>query len=350
MIVDNEVKLDFCDVLIVPKSTNLSSRKDVNLNTHLEFSKAGFGIVDYIPVCASNMDGVGTLSMAAKLSKRKMSTCLTKSLTHQILWGNRQEFEKNTLTFGTLGMDDNSKSVLDECNLENYFSVICLDVANGYMTQFADFVRKVRMKFPNIGIIAGNVVTPDGVEQISDAGADIIKVGIGSGSVCTTRRVAGVGYPQLSTLLDCRPAADKCNVRLLSDGGCIHPGDVSKAIAAGADIVMLGGMLAGHDEGADDAVVMDDGERRRFIFSGSSSSRALKNNKNESKHRTSEGRVVIMDAKGSVDSTLIHIEGGLRSTCTYTNSTNLSELKNNARFIRVNRQLNDYFEHQTIGI
>lgn len=350
MLIDKEIKLDFCDVLIVPTISKISSRKNVNLFSHIEFSKAGFSITNYIPVCASNMDGVGTLSMAYKLASRGMSTCLTKSLTQNIILKNKSEFTKNSFIFGTLGLDEVSKSIANEYDLYEFFDVICLDVANGYMTQFAEFIYDVRSRFPNIGIIAGNVVTPEGVSHIANAGADVVKVGIGSGSVCTTRRVAGVGYPQLSTLMDCRDEANRNNVRILSDGGCVHPGDISKAFAAGADMVMLGGMLAGHDEGSDDAVVIDDGERRRFIFSGSSSTRALKNSKNDSKHRTSEGRVVIMDAKGSVDLTLTHIEGGLRSTCTYTNSANLFDLRNNANFIRVNRQLNDYFENQTVGI
>jgi GMP reductase len=350
MLYDNNIKLDFCDVLIVPKPSFISSRKEVNLFCNLAFNKAGFSLTNYVPVCASNMDGVGTLSMAEKLATRHMSTCLTKHLTHQILLDNKPEFKKDDFIFGTLGMDDFSRDIINQSDLRKHFQIISLDVANGYMKQFADFVNKIRTKFPDIGIMAGNVVTPDGVKQIADAGADIIKVGIGSGSVCTTRRVAGVGYPQLSTLIDCRQMADECDVGLLSDGGCVHPGDISKAFAAGADIVMLGGMLAGHDEGADDSVVIDDGERRRFIFAGSSSSRALKNSKNESKYRTSEGSVVIMDAKGGVDGALIHIEGGLRSACSYTNSAKLYELRTNAKFIRVNRQLNEYFENQTIGI
>lgn len=344
---EQDVKLDFCDVLIVPKSTKVSSRKDVELNTDLRFRKANF-YLKCIPVCASNMDGVGTISMGKKLATHNMLTSLTKQTTIRVF--ENDDYEKCNHVFGTFGLDEDSKSILFNKNIEKYFSTICLDVANGYMSKFLDFVYLVRKKWPHIGILAGNVVTPDGVYDTAAAGADFVKVGIGSGSVCTTRRVAGIGYPQLSALLECRVAADEGNCGIVSDGGCVHPGDVSKAFASGAEIVLLGGMLAGHDEGADDAVIIDDGEKRRFVFSGSSSSRALKKIGNNSKYRTSEGRVVIMDAKGPVEETVNHILGGLRSTCSYTNSFELKDLYTNSKFIRVNRQLNEYFEHYTIGV
>jgi GMP reductase len=342
-----DVKLDFCDVLILPKSTSVSSRKEVNLEVPLNFRKAGFSL-PCVPVCASNMDGVGTISMGNKLASYKMITTLTKYTTAGVF--EKEDYKKSDYVFGTFGLDDYSKSLILNENIENYFSTICLDVANGYMGKFLDFVSLVRERWPHIGILAGNVVTPEGVIDTARAGADFVKVGIGSGSVCTTRRVAGIGYPQLSALLDCRIAAEESECGIVSDGGCVHPGDVSKAFAAGAEIVLLGGMLAGHDEGADDAVVIDDGEKRRFIFSGSSSSRALKKIGNNSKYRTSEGRVVLMEAKGSVEETVNHILGGLRSTCSYTNCFDLKDLYMNSKFIRVNRQLNEYFEHHTIGV
>lgn len=342
-----DVKLDFCDVLIVPKSTKVSSRKEVNLKTSLQFRKAGFSL-PCIPVCASNMDGVGTVSMGQKLAAHGMLTSLTKYNTIKVF--ENEDYQKSDYIFGTFGLDDDSKNIIFNKNIEKYFSTICLDVANGYMDKFLDFVYMVRKHWPNMGILAGNVVTPDGVRETARAGADFVKVGIGSGSVCTTRRVAGIGYPQLSALLECQLSAEENDCGVVSDGGCVHPGDVSKAFAAGAEIVLLGGMLAGHDEGSDDGVIIDDGEKRRFVFSGSSSSRALKKIGNNSKYRTSEGRVVIMEAKGPVEETVNHILGGLRSTCSYTNCFDLKDLFTNSKFIRVNRQLNEYFEHHTIGV
>jgi GMP reductase len=347
--VRKDVKLDFCDVLIEPIPTSLSSRKQVDLNSSLNFRQAGFQVNPCVPVCASNMEGVGNLAMSEKMASRNMLTCLTKSLTHRIIKGEIEGFKRNQLVCGTIGLDDVSNIIINEYDLKNYFDILHLDVANGYMDAFVDFVKRVRFLFPKIGIIAGNVVTSEGAWRLSEAGADAVKVGIGSGSVCTTRRVAGVGYPQLSAVMECKEEMGRYAM-IVSDGGCVHPGDVAKAIGAGADIVMLGGMLAGHDEGASDGLMVDDGEKIRYVFFGSSSSKALEMNKNSSKHRTSEGRIVVIDSKGPVENTLIHIEGGLRSACTYTNSANLEELRRNAVFIKVNRQLNDHLERHTIGI
>lgn len=350
VMVENNLKLDFCDVLVVPKPTYVSSRKEVCLSCSYVLPKSKLKIKG-VPIFAANMDGVGTLGMCETLAKSEMFTCLTKSNTIKIIENNSHESLESCKNFciGTFGLDNESKNILENYDIENIFNIICLDVANGYMDCFAKFVESTRKRFPKIGIIAGNVVTPDGVAIISDAGADIVKIGIGSGSVCTTRRVAGVGYPQLSAILDCLDSCVDYDVLMMSDGGCVHPGDIGKAFAAGANFVMLGGMLAGYEEGLDGGTVFDDGEKKRFIFSGSSSSRALSKNNSSNNYRTSEGRVVVMDLKGSVSDAVVHILGGLRSTCSYTNSFDLKSLSYNCSFIRVNRQLNEYFEHHTIG-
>jgi len=346
----NDVKLDFCDVLIVPKPTSISSRKEVNLTVDVFFPRSEMQ-VKCIPIAAANMDGVGTPAMAKALGDHGMLTFLTKANTLKVLESEDHIFESiNSLHVGTFGMDDSSVELLKNYNIDKYFNIVCLDVANGYMESFVSLVKYVREKFPKLTIFAGNVVTPDGVVNLAKAGADAVKIGIGSGSVCTTRRVAGVGYPQMSAIMDCRQACIDSNCLLMSDGGCVHPGDVGKAFAAGANFVMLGGMLAGYEEGLEGGTLFDDGEKKRFVFSGSSSSKALSKSKNNNQYRTSEGRVVLMDLKGPVSNALCHILGGLRSTCSYTNCDSLSELIGFNSFIRVNRQLNEYFEHHTIGI
>lgn len=349
--IDNRVKLDFCDVLIVPKPTSISSRKEVYLSDSYHLPKSKVELIG-IPIFAANMDGVGTLDMCKALAKHGIYTCLTKANTVKIVEGGMPEDMAFCKDFcvGTFGLDYVSKFAIDHHDVSSLFRIVCLDVANGYMECFVKFVKDIRKRFPDIGIIAGNVVTSDGVAMLSDAGADIVKIGIGSGSVCTTRRVAGVGYPQLSAIMDCVDACNEYEVFLMSDGGCTHPGDIGKAFAAGANFVMLGGMLAGYEEGIDGGTVFDDGEKKRFVFSGSSSSRALSKNSSSNSYRTSEGRVVVMDLKGSVSDAVYHILGGLRSTCSYTNSLSLKSLVSNCSFIRVNRQLNEYFENHTVGL
>lgn len=345
-----ENKLDFCDVLITPKHTNVSSRKEIDLNVsyNLKNSKV---VLNGIPIFASNMDGVGNMGICCALAKSKIFTCLTKRNTIQILENgfNKDHHFAMDYCIGTFGLDESSKFAIDSYDLTDSFEVICLDVANGYMSKFCDLIKYVRDKYPTIGIIAGNVVTPEGVVAIAESGADIVKIGIGSGSVCTTRRVAGVGYPQFSAILDCKQACRESGVLLMSDGGCLHPGDVGKAFGAGADTVMLGGMLAGHEEGLEGGTLFDDGEKRKFVFSGSSSSKALSNNGGINSYRTSEGRVVVMDIKGSVSDSINHILGGLRSTCSYSGCFKLSSFISNASFIKVNRQLNEHFEHHTVS-
>jgi len=146
-------------------------------------------------------------------------------------------------------------------------------VANGYSEHFVNFVKKTREKYPDKVIIAGNVVTGEMVEELLLAGADIIKVGIGPGSVCTTRVKTGVGYPQLSAIIECADAAHGLGGQIISDGGCTIPGDVAKAFGAGADFVMLGGMLAGHDESGGELIEREGKPFKKFY--GMSSQTAM---------------------------------------------------------------------------
>ena len=142
---------------------------------------------------------------------------------------------------------------------------VCIDIANGYSEHFVDFVRMVRTELPKINIIAGNVVTADMTQELILAGADVVKVGIGPGSVCTTRIQTGVGYPQLSAVIECADAAHGLGGHIIADGGCTCPGDVAKAFGAGADFVMLGGMLAGHIEGGGDVVEVNGRKKYNFM-------------------------------------------------------------------------------------
>jgi GMP reductase len=238
------------------------------------------------------------------------------------------------------------------------FYMICIDVANGYSEFFADFVSKVRQKFPNHIIIAGNVVTGDMTQELILKGADIVKVGIGPGSVCTTRIQTGIGYPQLSAIIECAEAAHGMGALIIGDGGCTSPGDVAKAFGAGADFVMLGGLLAGHQEGGgtietsyeptgqyDAKTSLPMLQAVQYVkFYGMSSDTAMtKNNQEMANYRSSEGRTVQVEYRGQVTHTIQNILGGLRSTCTYVGAKNLKELPRGTTFIRVQKQFNDVF-------
>ena len=336
MRIEDEVKLDFRDVLIRPKRSTLSSRKEVSLLREYTF-KHSKNYYQGVPIMAANMDGVGTLEMAAELQKHSIFTCLVKNYTaddyadtNGILSGDR--FAVST---GTSDSDfERLKTIAEKIRLE----FICIDVANGYQERFADYVAKVRAEFPTVTIIAGNVVTADMTQELILRGADIVKVGIGPGSVCTTRIQTGVGYPQLSAIIECADAAHGLGAHIIADGGCTCPGDVAKAFGAGADFVMLGGMLAGHDEGGG---TVDNG---MITFYGMSSDTAMeKHNGGVASYRSSEGRTVTIPYKGAVESTILDLLGGIRSTCTYVGAPTLKQLSKCTTFVRVNRQINDVF-------
>ena len=374
MRLEEDLKLDYKDVLIRPKRSTLQSRKQVRLNRKFQFRNYDHDIAEPlpdeyhyigIPIMASNMDGVGTMRMADKLAEGEMFTCLVKTYTAEdlIAFFNQdigmERTENVAMSIGTSDSDYNKLyQVKKEC--EHRLKYVCMDIANGYSDHFAAHVRKVRNEFPDLVIIAGNVVTREMTEELILAGADIVKVGIGPGSVCTTRIQTGVGYPQLSAVIECADAAHGLGGHIIADGGCTTPGDVAKAFAAGADFVMLGGMLAGHNEGGGDIITKRyftdemDGDRRvikekKFVqFYGMSSDAAnTKHFGGLKDYRASEGREVLVPYRGDVANTVQTILGGVRSTCTYAGALKLKQLSKCATFVRVNNQFNKTYESTT---
>jgi GMP reductase len=333
----DDVKLDFKDVLFVPKRSTLRSRSDVDLNRNYIF-KHSQQAFSGVPIMASNMDGVGTFAMADVLRTFPLFTCLVKSY-NMTNWSNNYDNVDLDYTAISTGISENDWTRLQSILIaHNKIKYICIDVANGYSEYFGDFVAKVRAKYPNKTIIAGNVVTADMTHELILRGADIIKVGIGPGSVCTTRIQTGVGYPQLSAIIECADAAHGLNGHIIADGGCTCPGDVAKAFGAGADFVMLGGMLAGHDEGGGE---VKDG---LVTFYGMSSDTAMdKHHGGVADYRSSEGKTVSVPYRGAVENTVLDILGGLRSTCTYVGAPTLKQLSKCTTFVRVTQQVNNIF-------
>ncbi len=361
MRIEKEIKLDYKDVLIRPKRSVLRSRKEVKLERQYTFRNSG-NCWRGIPVMAANMDGVGTFNMARELSRMGLFTCITKQNNPKD-WYNQcsPEISRSNIAV-SIGTNPEEYEKAKEIIATNNLGWICIDIANGYSEHFVEFVSKVRKEHPYVNIIAGNVVTADMTQELILAGADVVKVGIGPGSVCTTRIQTGIGYPQLSAVIECADAAHGLGGHVIADGGCKCPGDVAKAFAAGADFVMLGGMLAGHDEGGGEIItkcfktsereVYDDGEignpifeKKKFIqFYGMSSDTAMnKHSGGVANYRSSEGRTVEIPYKGSVDSTVKDLLGGLRSTCTYVGAPTLKQLSKCATFIRCTQQFNPVF-------
>lgn len=330
-------KLDFDDVLIRPKRSRLRSRAEVDVRRTFKMphaKKDGKPVeVTGVPIIAANMDTVGTLRMAKALSEHEIFTALHKHIPLDDLKSARVS---SGFSFVTFGIDEVSKvdSIMQALAADGV-DKICLDVANGYTESFVDFVKRVREHHPEKVIMAGNVATPDMTEALILAGADIVKVGIGPGSACMTRAMTGIGYPQLSAIIECADAAHGLSGYICGDGGCKMPGDVAKAFAAGADFVMLGGMLAGHTECVSDAELKNlDTNGNMIEYYGMSSEEAMnKYAGGIAKHRASEGRVVRVEYKGDVQNTVRDILGGLRSACTYVGAARLKEFSKRTTFV-----------------
>lgn len=344
MRIESDLKLGFKDVMIRPKRSTLKSRSQVSLERNFTFvnsQKKWSGV----PIIAANMDTVGTFEMAEALAKDKIITAVHKHYSLEE-WSNFLSTQPDSiydfiaLSTGIGSADEEKIQKIVEKHPKINF--LCIDVANGYSEHFVDFVKKIRSTFPDKTIIAGNVVTGEMVEELILAGADIIKVGIGPGSVCTTRIKTGVGYPQLSAIIECADAAHGLGGHIISDGGCKIPGDVAKAFGGGADFVMLGGMFAGHDESGGE-IVEENGKKFRLFYGMSSQTAMDKHAGGVAEYRASEGKTVKVAYKGPVSETVKDILGGVRSTCTYVGASQLRELSKRTTFIRVAEQENQIF-------
>lgn len=381
MLLEHEIRLNFDDVLIRPKRSTLTSRSDVDIERDLKFRNGGW--FKGVPILAANMDTVGTIEMNKALASHNMGTCLHKHYDldtlakHYATMGDHIYFK----TFYSMGMSENDLLKFTTFVEENQGALhngmkICIDVANGYQEKFVDYVSKIRDYVEAGGmdhsvIMAGNVVTEEMTEALILAGADIVKVGIGPGSVCTTRTKTGVGYPQLSAIIGCADAAHGLGGHVCADGGCRIPGDIAKAFGAGADFVMLGGMLAGHDECDGEIILKETGhsiptpyrdivyqfiqdgsgtvppeyyKHLEMMFYGMSSDTAMDiHSGGVAKYRASEGKTVLVPYKGPVNNTVLEILGGVRSMMTYIGAKTLKEVPKRTTFVRTQTQKNDVY-------
>jgi GMP reductase len=349
MRIENDVKLDFSDVLIRPKRSTLTSRKSVELERTFTFMHSGRTWTG-VPIAAANMDTTGTFEMARALKQHRMITTLHKHYAVEELAEFFGEFDAPDYVAYSLGIRDEDFEKLGkvlDAGLGSQFNFVVLDVPNAYLERFIIKVEDLRALCPGHTIIAGNCVTNEITEEILLRGADIVKVGIGSGSACTTRRMTGVGYPQLSAVIECSDAAHGISNPatgvglVMSDGGATDPSDAAKAFCA--DFLMSGQFFAGFDQSGG-RVVERDGERFKEYY-GMSSSAAMKSHYGGvAKHRASEGREVLLPHKGDVHDFVDELFGSLRSTATYIGALKLKEFSKRATFLMVNNQLNRSLE------
>jgi len=337
---DNDTKLDYADVLLVPRESDLSSRSQIDLTVdHFE--------IPVVPIIAANMDGVGTFAMAKSLAKYQLMTALVKhySLEELLDFYAQEEHSKYAIYSMGTGDGDWDKFVsFDRACTDSDIHhpiAVCVDVANGYTAHLERFLARLREDYPDYILMVGNVVTPERTEKLIDLGADIVKIGVGPGSVCTTRKMTGVGYPQFSAVLECAAAADAAGGAICADGGITCPGDAAKAFAAGAKYIMAGGLFAGHEEGLPIDAPSD---IQRVFFYGMASKEAQdKHNGGVADYRASEGKFVAVPYRGPVESTVKELLGGLRSACTYIGAESVEDMHRRAKFVKVYRQLNNVF-------
>jgi GMP reductase len=342
MHIEYDRKLDFKDVLIRPKRSTLSSRADVDITRTFQFVHAGLKWTGF-PVIASNMDTIGTFSMAHALVPFGAMVALHKHYPPDgLIEFFQQDVAQNV--FYTAGTTKEDMEKLTYVKTRVPLTKISIDVANGYTETFLEAVSRIRENNRDAIIIAGTIVTAEMAEALILAGADIVRVGIGSGSVCTTRDLTGIGYPQLSAVIECADAAHGLKGHICSDGGCTVPGDIAKAFGGGADFVMLGGMLAGHQE-CEGKIRYEDREGQKVAvameFYGMSSETAMnKYHGGVAEYRASEGIAVEVSYRGEVKATIQEIIGGLRSMMTYIGATKIKEVPKRTTFVMVNAQRN----------
>ena len=334
MRIRDDVKLDFDDVLIEPAVSEVKSRKDVDLIRRFKFKHSQMEWSGF-PIIASNMYNTGTYEMWKSLYTKQCMTAIHKynNVYKSPYGGYHLNEAPHNYAWYTCGIGNEEISKIRDAISISPFKYIMIDIANGYMTKLLDFVKRVRDVFPNLTIAAGNVCTATATEQLILAGADVVKIGIGPSLVCDTRVVTGVGYPQLSAIIETADVAHHHDAHIIADGGCKRIGDISKAFAANADFVMLGTMLTGFKENEGEIV---NGQLKVF---GMSSNDALNQfHGGKLPHRAAEGNTIYVDNKNcSVVEFIDEIKGGIASTCSYVGAKKLKDLSKCTTFIRVNR-------------
>ncbi len=339
--IESGEKLDFHNVLIRPKRSTLNSRSEVDLEREFKFkysSKKWKGI----PIIAANMDSTGTFEVYNCLKNYNIITAMNKFYTLEDYQNCDRAYcglDPNYFMVST-GIGDKALARLEEILYEIPCNWICIDIANGYIKDLVTFCKKIREKFPEKRIIAGNVVTREMVEELILEGlVDIVKIGIGPGAACTTRVKTGVGMPQLSAIIECADAAHGVNGHIIGDGGITCPGDMSKGFGGGADFVMVGSAFAGHEENPGEIIEKDNVKYKKFY--GMSSKQAMETHYGKmAEYRSSEGRELLIKLKGKLDNTVMDYLGGLRSTCTYINAESIKQMSKCTTFIQVSQQVN----------
>ena len=318
--------LTFDDVLIIPSKSEVRSRRDPKLTSQLTKTKS-----IETPILSANMDTITEYDMAFAMHQMGAIGILHRFVTIQ----EQAQFVAQLKTQGvnhiaaSIGVNDDYQERA-KALIQAGANIITIDIAHGHSVLMMDVMKWMKDKFPTVDLIAGNVATPDAVVDLIEAGADAIKVGIGPGSMCTTRIITGAGVPQLTAIAMCAQAAAPYQVPVIADGGIKTSGDIVKAFAAGASTVMLGSMLSGTIETPGEI------KHGRKQYRGMASRAAQESWRGGvPTGMAPEGESTYVSVKGHVKDVISELTGGIRSGMSYVNANQLSEIKDKARFIEM---------------
>lgn len=318
--------LTYDDVLIVPTRSDVKSRRDPNLETRLTKKTTM-----EIPIVAANMDTVTESGMMIAMHQMKGVGILHRfmSIPDQLAEVDKAKKAGVTHLAASIGVNGDWKERA-EALVKAGVHILTVDIAHGHSTSMMETMKWVKDRYANVELIAGNVATPEGALELIQAGADALKVGIGPGSMCTTRIITGCGVPQLTAVALCAEVAREHKVPVIADGGVKTSGDIVKALAAGADTVMLGSMLAGTLETPGDL------KQGKKAYRGMASKAAQVSWRGEvPEGMAPEGVATQVNVKGHVRDVVMEICGGIRSGMSYVNATTIQEIRLNARFIEM---------------
>ena len=338
----------FDDLLLVPAYSQVVPA-DVQLKTRL-----CDGIFLSIPVCSAAMDTVTESKMGIALAQAGGLGFIHKNLSSElqaemvkevkaaaVLSNSAVDVKGKLLAGAAVGVSESTMARV-QLLVEAGVDIITVDSAHGHSAGVIETVRKIHEKYPNLPLVGGNIVTGDAAQALIQAGASVLKVGVGPGSICTTRIVSGVGVPQLTAVSDVVQVAKRYNVGVIADGGIKFSGDIVKALAAGADAVMLGGLLAGCEETPGEIIEVYGKKVKTYVGMGSlsamqrgSSDRYFQGGQKELKKLVPEGIEATVPYKGPMSDVIYQMMGGLRSGMGYCGCANIEELKEKAQFVKI---------------
>lgn len=318
--------LTFDDVLIVPARSDVRSRRDPQLT-----SKLTKNISIETPIISANMDTITEYEMALAMSSLGGAGILHRFISAEEQSQQAQKLKEAGVKViaASVGVGEEFKSRAQKL-ITSGVNVITIDIAHGHSIQMIETLKWLKDQYPQIEIIAGNMATPDAARDLIEAGADAIKVGIGPGSMCTTRIITGCGVPQLTAIALCAEIAESYGVPVIADGGVRTSGDMVKAFAAGASTVMLGSMLSGTIESPGE---IKNGKKQYRGMASRSAQDSWRGGVPEG--MAPEGEATQVNVKGHVKDVILEVAGGIRSGMSYVNATSIAEIREKAYFMEM---------------